>query len=317
MTSLILVALAFGLNLSTREATPVQERPPLFISALASTRDTLWHQGQTRIYWVHIPPAYAKTDTSLPLVVALHGGGGSGQQFEAQSKLSEKADKEGFIVVYPDGLQNPGVLKLRTWNAGNCCGQIASVKQTDDVGFIRKLIDKLTTTYRIDPKRVYATGHSNGAMLCYRLACEFPDKLAAIAANAGTMQLKTTCQPSRVLSILHIHSRQDNNVPYTGGIGSRSLNKQWNAPVDSTLAVFAKLAGCTPEKPTTKTAGLYTSYTWTGCRDDVAIQYYLTTDGGHAWPGGQKGARFIGDAPSEAFSNNDVIWDFFKSRSLP
>ncbi|AKD55829.1 extracellular catalytic domain type 1 short-chain-length polyhydroxyalkanoate depolymerase [Spirosoma radiotolerans] len=283
----------------------------------ASVRDTIQHDGQVRIYWVHLPSSYAKTDTSLPLVIALHGGGGSGQQFEAQSKLSEKADKEGFIVVYPDGRQNPGVLRLRTWNAGGCCGQISSVQHTDDVGFIKKLIDKLADTYRVDTKRVYATGHSNGAMLCYRLACELPDKLAAIAANSGTMQIKTACQPRRVMPILHIHSQLDQNVPFAGGVGLRSLNKQWNAPVDSTLNVFARLAHCTTQKQVVQKTSSYTFYKWATCTDGIELHYYLTTDGGHSWPGGTKAVRMVGDPPSEAFLNNDIIWQFFKNYALP
>ncbi|SFC67153.1 extracellular catalytic domain type 1 short-chain-length polyhydroxyalkanoate depolymerase [Spirosoma endophyticum] len=282
-----------------------------------SVRDTIRHDGQTRIYWIHLPPAYKKNGSSLPLVIALHGGGGSGQQFESQSKLSEKADQEGFVVVYPDGLQNPGVLHLRTWNAGACCGQVASTQEADDVGFISKLIYKLTTTYQIDEKRVYATGHSNGAMLCYRLACELSDKVAAIAANSGTMQLKTPCQPKRVMPILHVHSQLDRNVPYTGGVGTKSINKQWNAPVDRTLAVFAQFAQCKTQKQVVRTTDKYTFYKWSDCQGGSEIQYYLTTDGGHAWPGGQKGARFIGDAPSDAFVNNDIIWSFFKGYSLP
>ena len=182
--------------------------------AKGNSTDTLQHDGKSRFYSIHLPSAYPKSKNPLPLVVALHGGGGSGRQFETQSRLSEKADKEGFIVVYPDGLQNPGILGLRTWNAGACCGQSAVTRQADDVGFIRELIDKLVATYRIDSKRIYATGHSNGGMLCYRLACELPDKLAAIAANAGTMQVETACRPTRVMPILHIHSQLDRNVPY-------------------------------------------------------------------------------------------------------
>lgn len=282
-----------------------------------SVRDTLRLDGLTRIYWLHLPPAFKQSDELLPLVIALHGGGGSGQQFESQSKLSEKADQQGFIVVYPDGIQNPGVLGLRTWNAGACCGQIASVQHIDDVGFIRKLIDKLIATRRVDPKKVYALGHSNGAMLCYRLACEMPDKLAAIAANSGTMQVKTACKPNRVMPILHIHSQLDRNVPYTGGVGTKSINKQWNSPVDSTLTVFAQLAKCSTTKQAVKTTDKYTFYQWSGCQDGADIQYYLTTDGGHSWPGGTKAVRFIGDAPSEAFVNNDLIWSFFENYSLP
>ena len=224
MNRLLILALIIGYLFPSGGAlTPVprnQTQQPK--PAAPSIRDTLQHDGQTRIYWVHVPPNYADTDDSLSLVVALHGGGGSGPQFESQSKLSEKSDREGFIVVYPDGRQNSGVLGLRTWNAGACCGQVASSLRTDDVGFIRKLIDKLSVRYRVDPKKVYATGHSNGAMLCYRLACELPDKLAAIAANSGTIQLKTACRPARVMPILHIHSQLDRNVPYTGALAPKA-----------------------------------------------------------------------------------------------
>ncbi|MBO0948653.1 extracellular catalytic domain type 1 short-chain-length polyhydroxyalkanoate depolymerase [Fibrella forsythiae] len=285
--------------------------------AQTTLADTLRHAGQTRLYSVHLPPAYSKTTSQLALIIALHGGGGSGQQFEKQSGLSNKADQEGFIVVYPDGRQNPGILGLRTWNAGACCGQIASGNQTDDVGFISKLIDKLSASYRIDPKRVYATGHSNGAMLCYRLACELPDKLAAIAANSGTMQLTTACQPNRVMPILHVHSRLDRNVPHDGGIGSRSINRQWNPSADSTLSVFAKLANCQTEKQLVRTTVTYSVYQWPNCDSRTSIQYYLTNDGGHSWPGGVKAVRRLGDLPSDAFANNDLIWAFFKAHSMP
>ncbi|MVM35352.1 alpha/beta fold hydrolase [Spirosoma sp. HMF4905] len=320
MSKLLFVILSLGITLGTylfgehRSAS----QPALPITSVdASVRDTLRHAGQTRLYWLHVPPVYKQNDELLPLVIALHGGGGSGQQFESQSKLSEKADQEGFIVVYPDGLQNPGVLGLRTWNAGNCCGQIASVQHVDDVGFMRKLIDKLVATRRVDPKKVYALGHSNGAMLCYRLACELPDKLAAIAANSGTMQVKTACKPNRVMPILHVHSQLDRNVPYTGGVGTKSINKQWNSPVDSTLTVFAQLAKCTTTKQVVKATDKYTFYKWADCQNGTEIQYYLTTDGGHSWPGGTKAVRFIGDSPSDAFVNNDLIWAFFKNYSLP
>ena len=317
--SLFLVLLNFSILLTNRALSLdfLKQKSSPTMSVEPSVRDTLRHDGQTRIYWVHVPPAYKKNGSSLPLLIALHGGGGSGQQFESQSKLSDKADQEGFIVVYPDGMQNPGVLHLRTWNAGACCGQVASTQQADDVGFISKLIDKLTTTYQIDDKRVYATGHSNGAMLCYRLACELSDKVAAIAANSGTMQLKTSCKPRRVMPILHVHSQLDRNVPYTGGVGTKSINKQWNAPVDSTLTVFAQLAHCNIQKQIVRTTDKYTFYKWSDCQEGAEIQYYLTTDGGHSWPGGQKGARFVGDTPSDAFVNNDLIWSFFKGYSLP
>lgn len=308
-TSLALgVALAVGLNPLPPSSAPAAQAPD---------QDTLRHDGRVRFYHLHLPPAYDQRTQPLPLLIALHGGGGSGQQFEAQSGLSEKADREGFAVVYPDGQATPGVLKLRTWNAGRCCGRQAITSPVDDVGFIRLLIDKLTRTYRLDPRRVYATGHSNGAMLCYRLACELPDKLAAIAPNAGTMQVETACQPSRPLPILHMHSKQDRNVPYDGGVGSRSLNGQWNPSVDSSLKVFARLSRCRVDQPTKQSEAGYTLYRWTACEPGVELHYYLTDDGGHSWPGGRKAVRRLGDPPSAALVANDLLWAFVSRYALP
>jgi polyhydroxybutyrate depolymerase len=119
------------------------------------------------------------------------------------------------------------------------------------------------------------------------------------------------------MPILHIHSKQDKNVPYSGGIGSRSSKKQWNPSVDSTLAVFIKLAQCSDWKPTIRNTALYTFSEWATCPDDVSIQYYPANDGGHSWPGGNKSIRMLGDPPSEAIVNNDVSWNFFKSHPLP
>ncbi|MEZ0612220.1 PHB depolymerase family esterase [Fibrella sp. WM1] len=314
MNTVLTTSLALGAALSVGL---LRIPPSTALSTNALDQDTLQHAGQVRLYRLHLPPTYDQRSRPIPLLIALHGGGGSGQQFENQSGLSEKADREGFAVVYPDGQVNPGVLKLRTWNAGHCCGQRATTQQTDDVGFIRALISKLTRTYRLDPRRVYATGHSNGAMLCYRLACELPDKIAAIATNAGTMQVKTACQPSRVLPILHMHSKQDRNVPYDGGVGSRSLNGQWNPSVDSSLMVFARLARCRAAKPTVQPANGYTLYKWKACERGADLHYYLTDDGGHSWPGGQKSVRRFGDPPSAALTANDVLWAFVSQYTLP
>ncbi len=135
-----------------------------------------------RTYLLHLPLAF-DGKRSLPLVVVLHGGGGNAPGAVDMTGFSEKADKEGFVVVYPNG---SGRLKNRllTWNSGNCCGY-ALDSSADNVGFIRVLIDELEKTRAIDPKRVYATGMSNGGMMTYRLACELSDKIAAAAPVAA------------------------------------------------------------------------------------------------------------------------------------
>src|SRR5690606_11668886 len=150
-----------------------------------------------------------------PLVIGLHGTGGSASQFERDYDFSLKAELERFIVVYPNGVSSNGQFGLRTWNAGTCC-DYAARKKIDDVKFISSLIDKLVNEYRIDPNRVYVTGMSNGGMMCYRLAAEIPDKIAAIAPVSGTMVYTPTSEQKRSVPLLHLHSRLDKIVPSDG-----------------------------------------------------------------------------------------------------
>src|SRR4030042_1455717 len=111
----------------------------------------------------------------MPLVIVLHGGGGTAQSTAGMTGMNVKADSSGVIAVYPNGNGRVSDEKLLTWNAGNCCGY-ALDNNIDDVGFIRELIDKLEKKLAIDKARIYATGISNGGMMSYRLACELADK---------------------------------------------------------------------------------------------------------------------------------------------
>lgn len=276
------------------------------------------HGGSLRNYSIHLPLAfYAQPGRRFPLVLALHGGGGTAADFIRLTHLNDKADSADFIVVYPDGLRNPS--GLRTWNAGNCCAMNAVIFKTDDVGFISRLIDTMVAGYRVDAKRVYATGHSNGAMLCYRLANELSGKIAAIAPNSGAFQLTGPYQPTRNVPVLHIHSKADSTVQYLGGWSKNMhIRSLYNQPVDKCLAIVASRAGCKPTKKSMASYPLYTIYEWTNCSTPAfKVQLYLTNDGGHSWPGGRKRLMPGHDLPSAAFDNDDVIWEFFKQFCLP
>lgn len=262
--------------------------------------------GYTRTYLLNLPPNYYEA-SDFSLVIALHGGGGSGEQFESSSLLTNKANAAKFIVVYPDGVQSP--LGNRTWNAGGCCAY-ASDHNIDDVGFISKLIDYLVANYKINPKKVYATGHSNGGMLTYRLACELSDKIAAFAPNASTLVLTQPCSSSRAVPILHMHSELDENVPYQGGVGNGPA-ATYNPPVDSVLNVFQQKDQCANPAQVIVDNDKYRFTKWSDCTNNVSIQFYLTKDGGHAWPGGLPGSA-SGDTPSTAINANDLLWDFFQ-----
>lgn len=270
--------------------------------------ETITVDDIVRSYTLNLPPGYYDS-SGFSLVIALHGGGGSAKQFEITSGLTDKANASGFIVVYPDGTG-----QIETWNAGTCCGS-AVTKQIDDVKFISVLIDKLVSTYKINPKKVYATGHSNGGMMCYRLACDLANKIAAIAPNSSTMVVTSPCNPARAIPVLHMHSKLDQNVIYTGGIGI-GVSGIYCPPIDSVLNVFSLKNNCGNPSQVIFSNSLYTFTEWSSCTNNVTIQYYLTNDGGHGWPGGLPGGP-DSDTPSTAINANNLLWDFFQQYQLP
>lgn len=270
--------------------------------------------GLTRTYTLHLPPNYEEGN-NFSLVIAMHGGGGTGSQFESSSRLSEKADAAKFIVVYPNGVKGNGILKAQTWNAGGCC-EYAVEHNINDVKFISELIDELVADYKINPKKVYATGHSNGGMMAYRLACELSGKIAAIAPNASTMVVTQPCNAFRPVPILHMHSILDSNVPNTGGTGT-GFSDHHNPPLDSVFQVWSLKNACATPAQIIVNNSSYKLTKWTDCGNNTSIHYYLTKDGGHAWPGGKPGGLPGADKPSAVINANDLLWDFFQQYQLP
>ncbi|RPE09177.1 phospholipase [Chitinophaga lutea] len=276
-----------------------------------SLREQITVDGLERTFLLDLPSGYYDS-SGFDLVIALHGTGGSGEQCKKDYGWSQKAAQAGFIVAYPDGVRSRGALGIRTWNAGGCCGY-AEENRIDDVRFISTLIDDLVARYRVNPKRVYVTGMSNGAMLSYRLACEIPGKIAAIAPVSGTLITTAPCTPSRPVPVLHIHSALDTIVPYRGGIG---IGGYYFPPADSALRVWAGVDGCAQAPETLTDNEKYTAVRWKDCREGTTVIRYLTKDGGHSWPGGPK-SRPGADAPSTAINATNVIWDFFHHYTLP
>ena len=181
---------------------------------------TLQVDGRERSWLIHVPPKYDPQKRS-PVVLIFHGGGSNAEQMIRFCGLNEKADQQGFIAVYPRGTGR--FERLLTWNGGNCCGYAQSNK-VDDVAFVRALLDDLATVANIDPKRVYATGMSNGAIMCYLLASELSDRIAAIAPVAGPMGTEM-CSPKRPVPVIHFHGTDDQFAPFNGGKGSKSLSQ--------------------------------------------------------------------------------------------
>lgn len=275
---------------------------------------TLLHEDRERTYFLHIPPAYDSIKPT-PLVIVLHGGTANAQNVEMISGLTEKADKEGFIAVYPNGT---GRLKNRvlTWNAGNCCGY-ALEHNIDDVGFISELIDNLKHKLAIDPKRIYVTGISNGGMLAYRLACELSDKIAAIAPIAGAMNCDKS-NASQPVSAVIFHGTEDDFVLYEGGKPRKTIDtrhKRTDNSVADAVSFWVDHNGCSPT-PEHEDRGKIIVDTYAGGRNGTEVILYTIKGGRHAWPGGLK-AYELGDEPDMEISATDVMWEFFKNHPKP
>ena len=285
-------------------------------SALAETKEYSLDVGQlSRTFLVHIPERLTPGRLA-PLVIALHGGGGNGKWMEKFSGLSETSEKDGFIVVYPNG---SGRLKRAfTWNSGSCCGYAQEYK-IDDVTFIRKLIDHMIRQFKADPSRVYITGMSNGAMMAYRLAAEIPGKIAAIAAVAGALNVK----PDSVrlpVPILHFHGTDDEFAPFEGGHGLKGLTKMEHVPVMGTIEGWVRINQANPtptveELPDRDKDGTHvTRYTYRAKQDFRNIVLYKITGGGHTWPGQSHREPILGRTTSQ-ISANEIMWEFFSAHA--
>ncbi len=213
--------------------------------------------GLSRKAIVYTPKALSD-ETSVPVVLFLHGGGGKAENVERYG-IRKYADKYGFMLVAPDGT---GALPLHTWNGGtwmvngeeqSCCGTAAR-NLVDDVGFINALIDRLIQDYRVAPDRIYVTGFSNGAIMSYRLACELSDRLAAVAV-AAPPGLEDDCTPERAIPLLHIIGSVDDRVPIDGGegLGFPGLGPLFVAQSAQTMIDhWADLVGANPNVTTVK-----------------------------------------------------------------
>lgn len=293
--------------------------PPAAAQALRNAREgrdraetqSLQHDGQTRLYRVHVPAGY-RADRPVPLVISMHGGGGN-MDIQADDRFYRwisQSERGGFIVVFPNGYSRLPGGQLATWNAGGCCAA-ARERGSDDVGFIRALVAQLRGRYAIDGQRIFATGMSNGGMMAYRLACEMADTVRAVAAVAGTDNTQQ-CAPSRPVAVLHIHARDDDHVPFDGGLGPRSFARAESphASVADTLARWRSRDGCpgTPPRTVLEVPGARCEQHGP-CRDASVVQACITDSGGHSWPGGTKPR---GNAePSTAIDATALIWDFF------
>jgi len=274
---------------------------------------TLQIGGQTRSYLVHVPPKY-DAETPAPVVLIFHGAGMNAALMQSFSGLNAKSDEAGFVAVYPNGT---GAGPFLTFNSGGV--EWGLIKpQPDDVAFVSKLLDDLTTVVNVDAKCIFATGMSNGGMMCYRLAAELSERIAAVAPVAGTMAV-TEAKPKRPVPVLHFHGTEDRLVPY-GGPDQRVPKFLTFKSVEDSVATWVKLNGCCPEPQIEElpdTADDGTKVTRKTYRSDRGAEVVLVTvtGGGHTWPGRQLPFGLMGRSTRD-ISATDMIWDFFVRHPL-
>lgn len=275
--------------------------------------------GRQRTYRLFVP-RFLTSSQPAPLVIALHGGLGSASQFEGNSGLNEFAETNGFYVVYPNGVSAvEGQASFQTWNAGDCCGPAAK-SNVDDVANIRTLISSLRTMYTIDPKRIFAIGHSNGAMLAYKLACELSDQIAGIGVQSGSMGIDT-CTPSNPVSVIHIHGTFDTNFPIDGGKGSGVAGVPFRPArfaIDS--LVVADKCSNSPEIATYKENSDLLIYSWEKCANSAAIRFIVVNGATHAWMGhpaqSNMAESYVG-SPYQKLDSTRALLSFLLSHPRP
>lgn len=308
-----------AMNTSTPEpSTPVSASPAPGLSTTNSlgpgdyTR-TLSLEDRIRTYLVHLPPHYNPAKPT-PVVLALHGAAMNGRMMVAFCGLNETADEAGFIVVYPSGT---GTGPFLTWNAGGVKWS-PNQPRPDDIEFISRLLDDLATVANVNPKRVYACGMSNGAMMCYRLAAELSERIAAIAPVAGTIAIANV-HPKRPVPIIHFHGTQDTFVPFTRAEGRTPTFINLKG-VDETIQTWVSLNGCkqTPAIEVLSHEGdamKVTRQTHAEGKEAAEVVLITIDGGGHTWPGRTPIVSFIGKSATN-LSANKLLWEFFQKHPL-
>lgn len=248
-----------------------------------------------RTYSLHIP-AGLNNQELVPLVFIFHGYRETSDYVRSMSNFDPIANANGFIAVYPDGSGLSG--SSLSWNGGVCCGE-AVINKVDETLFVRAILEDVKTFVNVDPKRTYATGSSNGALLSYRLACEMSDTFAAIAPVSGVLGY-SPCQPAGPVSVLHVHGIKDTVVPLDGNATF--------PPVRDGLTTWAKVDGCNGAEKEEQVNKILKRTSFSGCKPGIALELYTSDAMGHGWP-----SKYVG----AILPISEIIWKFFAEHPKP
>lgn len=271
--------------------------------------------GFRRSYRVHLPAGFVGYER-LPLLIMLHGAFETAKSMERLTGFSELADRENFIVVYPNGIGLFGF--LQHWNAGHCCGK-AQKDGIDDIAFLEKVLDDVLLRFPVDQNRIYIAGHSNGGMLACMYAAEKPGRLAGLAMVSGTIgsremkkgAWKQIVQPLSGLPVLIIHGFYDETIPYFGGPPRNHRNREFISVAD-TIEFWKSVNHCRGEaEKSTENNGRISVKEWNAGTHPIV--FHTIHDWAHNWPG--PGTR-PESGKSSVLGNYDaaaVIWGFFQT----
>ncbi len=243
-----------------------------------------------------LPPGL-DSDVPAPLLVMLHGFGGSGEWHEGYVRLAPIAAARGMLYVHPDGSINAE--GARFWNATDACCDVAGTG-IDDAAYLAGLIREIGQRVAVDPRRVFVVGHSNGGFMSYRMACDHADLVAGIASLAGASYAeRTSCSPSAPVSVLQIHGTLDDIVDPEGGNLADLLGADDDRLADypsarDTADAWAELDGCTGS-PTSQPEALdldgvvqgasgpndTTVSAYGGCVPGVGVELWMIDGGDH------------------------------------
>jgi polyhydroxybutyrate depolymerase len=281
--------------------------------AVAGTATTvaLDHDGRERRYHLHVPP-HAQDVAGLPLLVVLHGGGGNGEQVRESTGLAAAGVRAGFVVVFPDGT-GPLRTHLLTWNSGGIA-VYAQEHDVDDTGFLKAVVADVQRRVAIDANRVFAAGHSNGGMMCHRLAREAADVFTGIAVVEGAMDF-TAADAATPIAVLLIHGTADEHVRYEGGRPKAALGRAGDrddASVQEAIDYYVE-RNALSARPERTTDGKVRTDDWTvgrGGKPAMPVRVITLEGGGHAWPGAKGKTRLLADTPFP-FDATGAIVRFF------
>jgi len=260
---------------------------------------TITHDALQREYILYVPANYTGS-AAVPLVFNFHGYGSNATEQMWYGDFRSIADTANFIIVHPNGmLDGNGTTHFNVGWGGSTI---------DDVGFTGALLDSISADYNINADRIYSTGMSNGGFMSYHLACQLSDKIAAIASVTGSMSPVTynACNPQHPTAILEIHGTSDGTVPYTGASFSK--------PVSDVLDYWVNFNNSNTTPTVINVPDINTSdgstvehLLYYGGDNDVTVEHFKITGGGHTWSGsafGGAGTNYDIDASVE-------VWKFF------